>query len=68
VRVPEGVTVEADTNVSGIGGINALGRDGGGIDTSVDAVHDAGTKAPHLTIEVDLHVGGIDVHVGRDYR
>ena len=67
VRVPAGVTVEADTNVTGIGGINALGRDGGGIDTSVDALHDAGPEAPYLTIDVDLHVGGIDVHVGKDF-
>jgi hypothetical protein len=67
VRVPAGVTVESHSEVTGIGGINAFGRDGGGIDTSVDAVHDAGAGAPVLTIDTDLHLGGIDVHVGRDY-
>jgi phage shock protein PspC (stress-responsive transcriptional regulator) len=67
VRVPADVTVVANTDVTGIGGINAFGRDGGGIDTSLTAVHDAGTRAPHLVIDADLHVGGIDVHVGKDY-
>jgi phage shock protein PspC (stress-responsive transcriptional regulator) len=67
VRVPAGVTVDANTEVTGVGGINAFGRDGGGFDTSVTAVHDAGADAPHLTIDADLHVGGIDVEVGRDY-
>jgi hypothetical protein len=67
VRVPAGVTVVSTNEVSGIGGINAFGRDGGGIDTTVSAVHSAGVGAPRLTIDTDLHVGGIDVHVGRDY-
>jgi phage shock protein PspC (stress-responsive transcriptional regulator) len=67
VRVPAGVTVVANTDVTGIGGISALGRDGGGIDTSVTAVHNAGIDAPHLTIDAELHVGGIDVHLGKDY-
>jgi phage shock protein PspC (stress-responsive transcriptional regulator) len=67
VRVPAGVTVESNSDVTGIGGINAFGRDSGGIDTSMTAVHDAGTGAPHLTIDTDLHIGGIDVQVGRDY-
>jgi phage shock protein PspC (stress-responsive transcriptional regulator) len=67
VRVPAGVTVESDSEVTGIGGINAFGRDGGGVDTTVKAVHYAGVGAPHLTIDTDLHVGAIDVHVGRDY-
>src|SRR5262245_46562476 len=63
IRVPNSVTVVADTHVTGIGGINAFGRDGGGIDTELTAVHSAGRlNAPHLTIDADLHVGGIDVH------
>jgi phage shock protein PspC (stress-responsive transcriptional regulator) len=66
IRVPASVTVESNSDVTGIGGINAFGRDSGGIDTSVTAVHDAGVGAPTLTIDTDLHVGGIDVHVGRD--
>jgi phage shock protein PspC (stress-responsive transcriptional regulator) len=67
IRVPAGVTVVSHSDVTGIGGINAFGRDSGGIDTSVTAVHVAGVGAPNLTIDSDLHVGGIDVHVGRDY-
>jgi phage shock protein PspC (stress-responsive transcriptional regulator) len=62
IRVPADVTVVADTHVTGIGGINAFGDDGGGIDTQVSTVHDAGPGAPRLTIDAELHVGGIDVH------
>jgi phage shock protein PspC (stress-responsive transcriptional regulator) len=62
IRVPSNMTVVANTHVSGIGGINAFGRDGGGIDTELDAVHSGGPGAPRLTIDVELHVGGIDVH------
>ena len=68
VLVPTGVTVVANTEVTGIGGINAFGRDGGGIDTTVNAVHDAGAGAPQLTVDADLHVGGIDVHLVPDHR
>jgi hypothetical protein len=62
IRVPSDMTVVADTHVTGIGGINAFGRDGGGIDTQLTAVHSGGADAPRLTINADLHVGGIDVH------
>jgi phage shock protein PspC (stress-responsive transcriptional regulator) len=68
VIVPAGVSVVSNNDVTGIGGINAFGQDGGGIDTSLQAVHTAGFDSPHLTIDTDLHVGGIDVHVGKDYR
>jgi phage shock protein PspC (stress-responsive transcriptional regulator) len=66
VRVPEGVTVVSESHISGVGGISALGRDAGGFDTSLTASRTAGVGAPHLTIVTDLHVGGIDVHVGQD--
>ncbi len=62
VRVPSDVTVVANTHVSGIGGLNVFGRDGGGIDTELDTVHSGGPGAPRLTIDAELHVGGIDVH------
>jgi phage shock protein PspC (stress-responsive transcriptional regulator) len=62
IRVPSGVTVVANTHVSGIGGISAFGRDAGGVDTDLTAVHSAGPGAPHLTIDAELHLGGIDVH------
>jgi hypothetical protein len=32
----------------------------------LDATRSAGSAAPQLTIVTDLHVGGIDVHVGQD--
>ncbi len=62
IRVPADVTVVANTHVTGVGGINAFGRDGGGIDTDLTAIHSAGPGAPRLTVDVELHVGGIDVH------
>jgi phage shock protein PspC (stress-responsive transcriptional regulator) len=62
IRVPSDVTVVANTHVTGIGGINAFGRDGGGVDTELTAVHSAGPGAPRLVIDAELHVGGIDVH------
>ncbi|HEX3220972.1 MAG TPA: PspC domain-containing protein [Nocardioides sp.] len=64
IRVPAGVSVVSENHVTGIGGINAFGRDAGGVDTSLTAVHSAGAGAPHLTVVTDLHIGGIDVHVG----
>jgi hypothetical protein len=48
--------------VTGAGGINVFGRDGGGVDTRLTAVHTAGPDAARLTIDVTLHIGGIDVH------
>ncbi|MGC4108864.1 MAG: PspC domain-containing protein [Nocardioides sp.] len=66
IQVPDDVTVIANTHVTGVGGANVLGRDGGGIDTEVNAVHQAGPKAPTLTIDAELHVGGIDVHTFPD--
>jgi len=66
VRVPEGVTVVSESTISGVGGISAFGRDAGGFDTSLTSSRTAGVGAPHLTIVTDLHVGGIDVHVGQD--
>ena len=62
IRVPSDVTVVANTHVSGIGGINAFGRDGGGIDTELDTVHSGGPGAPRLIIDAELHLGGIEVH------
>jgi phage shock protein PspC (stress-responsive transcriptional regulator) len=66
VRVPAGVTVVSESHISGVGGISALGRDAGGFDTSLTSTRSAGAGAPQLTIVTDLHVGGIDVHVGSD--
>ena len=62
VDVPNDMTVVARTHVTGAGGINAFGRDGGGVDTRLTAVHTAGPHAARLTLDITLHIGGIDVH------
>ena len=62
IQVPDGITVVANTHVSGVGGISAFDRKGGGVDTQLTAVHSGGPGAPRLVIDVYLHVGGIDVH------
>ena len=63
IRVPRGISVVTESHVTGIGGINAFGRDAGGIDTSLTASHQPrATVLPPLTIDADLHVGGIDIH------
>jgi len=64
VIVPRGVSVVSENHVTGIGGINAFGRSAGGVDTTLLANRSGGPGAPHLTIDTDLHVGGIDVHAG----
>lgn len=63
VMVPPGITVVSDNHVTGVGGINAFGRGGGGVDTTLTALHPGGSGAPRITIDTELHVGGIDVHV-----
>ena len=68
IRVPADVTVVANTHVTGVGGINAFDRDGGGVDTDLTAVHSAGPGAPRLTLDVELHVGAIDVHTEPNFR
>ena len=62
VDVPSDMTVVARTHVTGAGGINAFGHDGGGVDTRLTAVHTAGPDAARLTLDITLHIGGIDVH------
>jgi phage shock protein PspC (stress-responsive transcriptional regulator) len=66
VRVPAAVSVVSESHITGVGGISAFGRDAGGFDTSLTTTRSAGAGAPQLTIVTDLHVGGIDVHVGSD--
>jgi phage shock protein PspC (stress-responsive transcriptional regulator) len=64
IRVPAGVTVVSHSEISGPGGIHAFGQDTGGINTQADSVHNAGAQAPTLTVDADLHVGGIDISTG----
>ena len=68
IRVPADVTVVANTHVTGIGGINAFDRDGGGVDTQLTATRSGGSGAPRLIIDADLHVGAIDVHAENSIR
>ena len=68
VQVPDDVTVVAHTHVTGVGGISAFDRKGGGVDTTLTAVHSGGPGAPRIVIDVDLHVGGIDVHAEPNLR
>jgi hypothetical protein len=67
IRVPRGITVVTQAQVTGMGGISAFGRDAGGVDTSLTASHQprAAALLPPLHIDADLHVGAIDVHVAR---
>jgi hypothetical protein len=64
IRVPAGVTVVSNADVTGVGAVHAFGSDEGGASTSVTSTHDAGARAPRLTIDSQLHVGAIDVTVG----
>jgi phage shock protein PspC (stress-responsive transcriptional regulator) len=69
IRVPRSVSVVTNAQVTGVGGINAFGRDAGGVDTTVNAFRAATPPvaggAPHLTIDADLHIGAIDIHATR---
>jgi phage shock protein PspC (stress-responsive transcriptional regulator) len=64
IRVPAGMTVVSNAEVTGVGAIHAFGSDDGGPSTSVTSTHEAGARAPRLTIDSQLHVGAIDVSVG----
>jgi phage shock protein PspC (stress-responsive transcriptional regulator) len=64
ISVPTGVTVVTHASISGPGGLNVFGQDSGGVDTTIDTVHNAGPTAPTLTIDAGLHVGAIDVSTG----
>jgi predicted membrane protein len=68
IQVPDDVTVVAHTHVTGVGGMNVFGRGGGGIDTVLTNTYYAGPHAPRVTIDADLHVGGIDGHAEPDDR
>ena len=69
IRVPASVSVVTDAEVTGMGGVNAFGRDAGGIGTTVNAFHPgtdrSGGGPAHLTIDTHLHIGAIDVHAQR---
>ncbi len=62
IRVPSGVNVIAHLDIDGPGGWNAFGDHGGGIGQTFDTRVEASRKAPTLTIDATLDVGGIDLH------
>jgi phage shock protein PspC (stress-responsive transcriptional regulator) len=62
IRVPQGVNVIAHLDIDGPGGISAFGQNVGGIGRSLNTRFDVSPKAPTLTIDADLDVGGIDLH------
>ncbi|WP_191907765.1 PspC domain-containing protein [Nocardioides cynanchi] len=59
ILVPAGITVVTHSQISGPGGITTNGQDTGGVNTTVDWIHRAGSRAPTITIDADLHVGAI---------
>jgi hypothetical protein len=61
ILVPDNVTVVTNAHVTGAGGIDAFGRNAGGVDTELHTIHNGGPGAPRLTIDADLHVGQIDL-------
>jgi hypothetical protein len=62
IRVPDNVTVIAHLDVNGPGGINAFGRNEGGLGHVMDTRYRAGPGAPTLVVDATLDVGGIDLH------
>jgi hypothetical protein len=61
VVVPSGMDVTVTAGVNGPGGLTLFGEDSGGIDTSATRTYDGGTDVPHLTLDLQLDVGHIDV-------
>ncbi|MEO6511319.1 MAG: PspC domain-containing protein [Nocardioides sp.] len=63
VVVPEGMDVTVDAVIGGPGGISLFGVDSGGIDTTKSATYDGGSgpDVPHVTFDLTLDVGHIDV-------
>jgi phage shock protein PspC (stress-responsive transcriptional regulator) len=62
VVLPDEVDADVEASMDGPGGYDLFGAQGGGIDWTRTASHDAGTTdAPTLTIDAELAVGEIDV-------
>jgi len=65
VIVPDGVDVTATGQVDGPGAITLFGDDRGGIDTQATSSYDGGPQAPHVTLDLQLEVGHIEVRTPR---
>jgi phage shock protein PspC (stress-responsive transcriptional regulator)/FtsH-binding integral membrane protein len=57
--VPAEMDVEVNGEVGGPGAIQLFGTQRGGIETTLQGVHDGGADAPSLTIDAELGVGEI---------
>jgi phage shock protein PspC (stress-responsive transcriptional regulator) len=61
VVVPKGMDVTVTGSVDGPGGLTLFGEDSGGIDTTRTRTYDGGDDVPHLTLDLQMNVGHIDV-------
>jgi phage shock protein PspC (stress-responsive transcriptional regulator) len=61
VVVPKDMDVTVTAGVDGPGGMTLFGEDSGGIDTNDSRSHDGGDDVPHLTLDLRMDVGHIDV-------
>jgi phage shock protein PspC (stress-responsive transcriptional regulator) len=61
VVVPADMDVTVDAAVDGPGGITLFGKDSGGIDTQSTTTYDGGDGVPHVTFDLQIDVGHIDV-------
>ena len=61
VVVPSDMDVTVNGSVDGPGGISAFGDETGGIDTQRTYTYDGGDDVPHLTLDLQVDVGHIDV-------
>ncbi|HEV2859160.1 MAG TPA: PspC domain-containing protein [Solirubrobacterales bacterium] len=68
VLVPEDVCVSTNAEL-GMGGVEVLGRDGGGVDVDWEDVNAAPAGTPRLVVDADVGFGAVEVrHDERDHR
>jgi hypothetical protein len=60
VVVPRGADVSVDAS-AGVGNVDVLGQESGGVDVQLDGFVDGGDEVPAMTIEVDLGMGQVTV-------
>ena len=67
VVVPEGMDVTVTGRVDGIGGMTLFGEESGGFEATDTRTFDGGVgdDVPHLTLDLQVDVGHIDVRTGR---
>ena len=60
VVVPRGMDVSVDAS-AGVGNVDVLGQESGGLDVQQGGTVDGGDEVPDMTIEVDLGMGQVTV-------